>query len=112
MASVDQLWLTDFGEPQQGEPANIQPALVVGPPQIFGTGFPFVIVTPLTTTNRGLSLHIEIEPTRLTGLDEISYVQCELIRSINRNRLQRQIGVVDHLVSTQVSEVLRTLLDL
>ena len=67
MASVDDLWLVDFGTPFPGEPASHRPALVVGPPETFGPSFPFVIVTPLTTTHRGLSLHVEVEAYVYTG---------------------------------------------
>ena len=112
MASVDELWLIDFGEPYPGKPAAHRPALVIGPPNTFGQAFPFAIVAPLTTTRRDLSLHIEIEPVRATGLDDVSYVQCELIRSVNRNRLIHRMGTIDKPSSAQVADVLRVLLDL
>jgi mRNA interferase MazF len=110
MASIDDLWLVDFGEPYPGEPAAHRPALVLGPPDAFGPGFPFVIVTPLTTTRRGLSLHIELEPTNENGLDETSYIQCELLRSINRKRLMHQLGTIDANTSLRVASVVKTLL--
>lgn len=111
MASVDDLWLTDFGEPYPGEPAKRRPALVIGPPDTFGPGFPFVIVVPLTTADRGMSLHVEVEAGSETGLDQPSFVQCELIRSISRNRLVRRLGVVSSGVSSKVTMVVRTLLN-
>ena len=110
MASIDDLWLVDFGEPHPGEPAEHRPALVLGPPDTFGPGFPFVIVTPLTSTRRGLSLHIELEPTNENGLDETSYVQCELLRSINRRRLVHRLGTIDATTSLRVASVVKTLL--
>ena len=111
MASVDDLWLVDFGEPYPGEPAAHRPALVIGPPDTFGPGFPFVIVTPLTTTQRGLSLHVEVEATADTGIDETSYVQCELIRSINRKRLVHHLGTIDPEASSNVATIVKTLLN-
>lgn len=111
MASIDDLWLIDFGEPYPGEPAAHRPALVLGPPDTFGTGFPFVIVTPLTTADRGLSIHVEVEPTLETGLDDLSYVQCELIRSINRRRLVHRLGAVGPDISSRVAAVVKTLLN-
>ena len=111
MASIDDLWLVDFGEPYPGEPAAHRPALVLGPPDTFGPAFPFVIVTPLTTKRRGLSLHIEVEPTSESGLDEVSYIQCELLRSVNRKRLIHRLGTIDSDVSHRVSSVVRTLLN-
>jgi mRNA interferase MazF len=111
MASVDDLWLVDFGDPYPGEPASHRPAVVLGPPDTFGPGFPFTILAPLTTTYRSLSLHIEIEATAETGLSEASYVQCELIRSVNPNRLVHRLGAIDTRASDQIASVVRTLLN-
>lgn len=108
--SRGELWLVDFGDPGHGEPAHLRPALVIGPPSTFGSSFPFVIVCPLTTTRRGLSLHVEIEAQPATGLDTTSYVQCELVRSIHRRRLQHRLGVVDGPAWHAVDDVLRVLL--
>ena len=110
MASIDDLWLVDFGEPYPGEPAAHRPALILGPPESFGPAFPFVIVTPLTTSRRGLSLHVEVTPTNENGLDETSYIQCELLRSINRKRLIHQIGAIHVETSHRVAGVVKTLL--
>lgn len=110
MASVNELWLVDFGDPFPGEPAYHRPALVLGPPDTFGPNFPFVIVVPLTTKHRGLSLHVELGATSATGLQTISYVQCELLRSINHRRLVHRIGAVDHVTTATVADVVRTLL--
>ena len=110
MASVDDLWLVDFGQPYPGEPASYRPALILGPPDTFGPGFPFVIVAPLTTTRRELSLHIEVAAAPETGLDTTSYVQCELIRSINSKRLVHRLGTIGPETTNQVSTVIKTLL--
>jgi len=111
MASIDEIWLADFGDPHPAEPAGRRPALVLGPPATFGDAFPFVIVAPLTTTHRGLSLHVEIDDDETTGLAEPSYVQCELIRSINRQRLIHRLGHITEDTSVAVSTIVRTLLN-
>ncbi len=94
-----------------GGTAGHHPALVLGPPDTFGQDFPFVIVCPLTTTHRGLALHIEVEPTATTGLDETSYVQCELIRSISRRRLVHRLGAIHAEQSRHVADLVKTLLN-
>jgi mRNA interferase MazF len=111
MASVDDVWLVDFGEPFPAEPAHHRPAVVLGPPDTFGPDFPFVIVCPMTTTRRGLALHVEVEPGHTTGLDDTSYVQCELLRSINRRRLVHRLGAIDSETSQRVDSIVRTLLN-
>lgn len=110
MASADELWLVDFGDPYPGEPARHRPSLLLGPPETFGADFPFVIVCPLTTTRRGLSLHVEVNAGPTTGLDDTSYVQCELIRSINRRRLVHRLGAIDLATSHRVHEIIDALL--
>src|SRR5437762_3380976 len=95
MASVDDIWLVDFGDPFPGEPAHHRPALVLGPPETFGPEFPYMIVCPMTTRNRALSLHVEVDATDRTGLMDASYVQCELLRSVSRRRLVHRLGAVD-----------------
>jgi len=62
-ALVNDLWLVDFGDPFPGAPAWHRSALVLGPPETFGPSFPFTLVAPLTTIERGISLHIEVEAT-------------------------------------------------
>jgi mRNA interferase MazF len=110
MASVDDLWLVDFGDPFLGEPAHQRPALVLGPPDAFGPDFPFVVVCPLSTTHRGLSLHVEVEPSDDTGLDDTSYIQCELLRSVNRRRLVHRLGAVSPVVARDVADIVKALL--
>jgi mRNA interferase MazF len=112
MASVDDLWLVDFGPPHPGEPAAQRPALVVGPPETFGPRFPYVILVPLTATRRDLPFHVEIEASNASGLDRRSYAQCELLRSVNANRLVHRLGIIDLEASRAVDRVLRTLLNL
>ena len=109
MASVDEVWLVDFGEPFPAEPAHRRPALIIGPPDTFGPDFPVVIVCPLTTNRRGLSLHVEVEPSSATGLSETSYVQSELIRSVNRQRLARRLGEIDPITSHRVHDIVSML---
>ncbi|MCQ3812685.1 MAG: type II toxin-antitoxin system PemK/MazF family toxin [Acidimicrobiia bacterium] len=116
MALVDDLWMVDFGDPYPGEPASFRPAIEVGPSPIFSfwsipeNEFPFLFVIPLTSSARGLPFHIEIEPTPETGLVDISYAQCELMRSIARRRLVHRLGVISEQESRQVSAVLKALL--
>lgn len=110
MASVGELWLVWFGRPFPGEPVDHRPALVVGPPTTFGPSFPAVFVVPATTRGRGLPLHVEVEANEATGLDQTSYLQCELLSSVGRERLVRRLGAVDRLVEQQVSAITRMLL--
>jgi mRNA interferase MazF len=106
-----QIWRTDFGERTGIEPAGVRPALVVGPPADFGPDFPSSIVVPLTTLQRGLSIHVGIEPAAGTGLGETSYAQCEQLRSVDRTRLIEYLGLVAPAEHDQIFWRISTLLD-
>jgi mRNA interferase MazF len=93
-ASSDEVWLVDFGEPFPGEPAHHRPAVVVGPDALFRGAIPQVILVPLTTRRRGLANHIEVDATGVSGLDVVSYAQCELVRSVGSRRLVHRLGTV------------------
>jgi mRNA-degrading endonuclease toxin of MazEF toxin-antitoxin module len=69
------------------------------------------MLVPLTTTRRDLPLHVEIEASSDSGLDRTSYAQCELLRSVNADRLIHRLGTIDLATSRAVDRVLRTLLD-
>lgn len=107
---MSELWFVDFGEPYPAEPAWHRPTVVLGPPDTFGVDFPFVIVAPVTTTRRGLSVHVEVEPTVENGLEATSYIQCELVRSVNRRRLVHRLGTIDATTKAAVDEIVQTLL--
>ena len=111
MALTKDLWLFDFGDPYPSEPAFCRPALVVGPPEFFGSAFPFIFVVPLTTVCRKISTHIEIEANQMTGLDKLSYAQCEQLRSVNKDRAKSKLGAIDFVNYEKVSEVLKILLN-
>jgi mRNA interferase MazF len=110
MASPDELWLVDFGDPYPAEPAHHRPAVVLGPPDTFGGDFPFVLLCPLTTKRRELALHVEVEATTASGLASTSYVQCELVRSVNRRRLVHRMGAIDAATSRRVHDLVLALL--
>ena len=69
-----------------------------------------MIVCPLTTTHRGLSLHVEVEATSDTGLDDTSYIQCELLRCVSCHRLVHRLGAIDASTSRAVAAIISTLL--
>jgi len=80
----------------------------IGQPDQSDVELPFIIVVPLTATHRGLPLHVETEANDLNGLSEASFVQCELIRSVNRKRLVHRLGILEPGPSHQVAAAIKT----
>lgn len=106
-----ELWLVDFGDPVGREQSGRRPAVVVSADRLNQSRAGVVIVVPTTTTHRGLASHVEIEPER-SGLDEVSYVKCEDVKSISEQRLIARLGVVSDAVTFEITRILRFLLDI
>jgi mRNA interferase MazF len=70
-----------------------------------------VIVLPVTTTCRDIPLHVKVVPPK-GGLREISFVMCDQIRTISKDRLTKRLGAVGEQTLAQIEDRLRILLDL
>lgn len=69
------------------------------------------MVLPLTRTHRGIPFHVEVRPPE-GGLRGTSYVLCDQIRTIAKERLGARRGEVAATTMRRVTERLRVLLDL
>jgi mRNA interferase MazF len=104
-----EVWLVDFGNPIGHEASRIRPAMAVSDDAANATGL--VSVCPVTRTRRGYPTHVELEPGT-TGLDVISYVQTEQIRTVSTHRLVHRLGTADVVAMRAVEHRLRLLLRL
>jgi mRNA interferase MazF len=104
-----EVWLVDFGDPIGREQAGRRPALVVSDNDLNDGPAGLVIVAPITSVRRGLPSHIEVDDAR-SGLDEISYVKCEDVKSVSDRRLVARLGTVPVETMFQVERALRWLL--
>jgi mRNA interferase MazF len=70
-----------------------------------------VIVVPITKTKRAIPTHV-IVPAGEAGLTVDSYIKCEDLRSISKDRLVRHIGDVTSPRIESVQKYVRLLLGL
>jgi mRNA interferase MazF len=70
-----------------------------------------VLVVPVTSTDRGIPSHVEIEPGE-SGLDHPSYAKCEDVKSISERRLVGRVGVAGPEPLFEIGRALRYLLEL
>lgn len=69
-------------------------------------------IVPLTSKNRGFRSEVPIAPDRRNGLDRLSVAQCQHIRAVSTNRVERVVGNVGPVVLTQVRETIGLILDI
>ena len=105
------LWATDLGEPVGHEPGWVRPALVLSADG-WNASAQKVTVLPLTRTRLGYPTRVELQATPGNGLDDVSYVCCEDVRTVSSARLVRRSGSVDGLALLDVERVVRRFLGL
>ncbi len=106
-----EVWRVDLNPTRGHEQAGVWPALIVSV-DLFNRGpVGLVVLLPLTTTARGVPLHVAVNPPE-GGLRQRSFVKCEDIRSVSTARLIDCWGQLAPATMALVEDRLRILLGL
>lgn len=93
------------------EQDGVRPALVLSVDKFNHGPAELVIVLPITKVRKNIPTHVPV-PKGEAGLTEDSYIKCEDIRSISRDRLVRYLGGVTYPRIEQAQAFVRILLGL
>lgn len=105
------IWLADLNPTRGREQRGHRPVLVVSE-DIFNQGpAELAIVIPLTSTDRKIPSHVSVIPPE-GGLKNTSFILCEAVRSISKERLVRRLGSVSPVTLFEVEDRLRILMGL
>ena len=106
-----EVWLVDLNPVRGHEQAGKRPGLVVSV-DLFNQGpAGLVVILPITTKAKGIPFHVEINISE-GGLTKRSFIKCEDIRSIAKERLLKNVGRVSEETMKAVEDRLRILLNL
>lgn len=109
--SRGEIWLVNLNPTRGHEQAGIRPGLVVSV-DLFNHGpAGLVVLLPLTTQDKGIPFHLEVNPPE-GGLSAKSFIKCEDIRSVAKERLSGQLGAVSSTTMVAVEDRMRILLEL
>src|SRR6056297_1013944 len=89
-----EIWLVNLNPGIGHEQKGRRPALVISEDLFNETPADMVIVLPITSKDKGISLHVTLNPGE-SGLNMKSFVKTEDIRAISKRRLYKCIGQVD-----------------
>lgn len=106
-----EIWLADLSPTVGREQRGTRPVLVVSS-DYFNQGFAdLVYAIPITSTDRNIRSHITVMPPE-GGLTKQSFIMCEAMRSISKQRLVKRLGIITSNTILNVEDNLRILLDL
>jgi mRNA interferase MazF len=106
-----EVWMVDFDPIRGHEQAGRRPALVVSVDAFNNSPAELVVVLPLTSKAKGIRSHVEVNPQE-AGVTVKSFIKCEDIRSVAKERLFRRRGSVSSQTLAAVEYRLRILLRL
>lgn len=104
-----EVWHVDLNPTRGHEQSGERPCLVVSA-ELYNEGAAgLVVVLPLTTKFKRIPWQVPVRPPE-GGLKALSYIKCDDIRSVAKERMSRRWGAVSEGTMTQVEDRLRTLL--
>ena len=106
-----QLWWVNWSPGRGSEQIGRRPALVVQTDAANANPrYPNTIV--LTVSRHGLpvSTHVQVNPSQANGLREASFIKCEQIMTISKDRLDTQLGALDSADMERVAAALCSVL--
>jgi len=111
LPSRGEIWLVDLNPVRGHEQAATRPALIVSVDPFNHGPADMVVVVPLTTRDKRIPFHVKLTPPE-GGVKSISFIKCEDVRSIAKERLIQCLGKVKPETMTAVEERLKILLGL
>ena len=107
--SRGEIWMVNLDPTQGREQAGSRPAMIVSVDQFNHGSSELVIVCPVTSKDKRIPTHIKIVPPE-ANLNIISFIKCEDVRSISKQRLIKFLGETSKETLKEVEDRLAILL--
>ena len=105
-------WL-DWNPARGSEQAGRRPALIIQEnPASANPNYPLTIVAAVSTKGRSIPSHVAIQPSLTNGLAAPSFIKCEQIQTVSKQRLIQRAGTLDDDAMARVTAALKTVLAL
>ncbi len=105
------LWWVDWSPGRGSEQTGRRPALIIQTDAANANDrYPNTIVATVSTKGRPVPSHVELTPSRENGLAATSFVKCEQIITIGKERLEQRLGSITEEDRERVAAALRRML--
>jgi mRNA interferase MazF len=93
------------------EQAGTRPVVILSVDRFNASPAGLIIVLPITTRAKGIPSHVEVLAGE-ANLKQKSFIKCEDVRSISKERLSSYVGNISKQTMSQVEDKMRILLGL
>jgi mRNA interferase MazF len=109
--SRGEVWVVSLDPTKGREQAGKRPALVLSVDPFNQGPADLIVVLPITSKAKGIPFHVNVKPPE-GGLKQESFIKCEDVRSISKERLSQRLGAVTTKTMKLVEDRVRILLGL
>jgi mRNA interferase MazF len=106
-----EVWLVELDPTRGREQQGKRPALIVSTNGFNKSPADLLVLVPITSKDKGIAWHVAIQPPD-GGVKTKSFIMCEAVRSVSKERLVQRWGVVSAATLDDVEDRLRILFDL
>ena len=107
-----EIWNADLDPTRGREQAGRRPVLVVSTDRFNEGPAELIVILPITSQGKGIPWHVPVKASRDAGLTKDSFIMCEAIRCVSRERLAKRLGEIADPALAEVEKRLRILLEL
>jgi len=108
-----EVWLVNWNPGRGSEQEGIRPSLIIQTDAgNINPNYPNTIVVAISTKGREVPFHIKVKPSSTNGLKSLSFIKCEQILTISKERLVEKIGTLEEHYVKLVEEALKLILSL
>jgi mRNA interferase MazF len=109
--SRGEIWVVGLDPVRGHQQGGRRPALVLSADAFNHGPADLVVVVPITTKDKGIPLHVRVDRPE-GGIRAVSFIKCEDIRSLSKQRLVERWGRVSAAVLQDVEDRIAILLNL
>lgn len=107
-----EIWLLDWSPSRGSEQSGFRSALIIQTDAANSNpNYPNTIVLAISTKGKPVPFHVALKPSRGNGLAEASFVKCEQVLTVAKDRLVRKLGAVGDAELQQTKRALRLVLE-
>ena len=108
-----EIWLVNWNPGRGSEQEGIRPSLIIQTDAgNVNQNYPNTIILAISTKGKEVPFHIKIEPSITNGLKSVSFVKCEQILTISKERLVEKIGSLEPKYIEKIETAVRLVLGL
>jgi len=108
-----EIWIVNWSPGRGSEQSGTRPAVVIQTDAANGNPrYPNTIVVTVSTKGKAVPFHVPVEPSQENGLKEKSFVKCEQVLTISKERLLRRLGRLEEDSLKTMAESIRKVLEI